>query len=333
MKKPICIFVASSSEQLPVVETICAYLKAAKTVDLTPRPWNRGTFESSATYIESLEKELGTAEYAIFVLAPDDAANIREQDYRIPRDNVLFEAGLFMGKLERKRCFLVHCADAHGKGAPKLPSDLLGVKTVTYPENSDNLTLALKDACRSIIQRTIGLEREKQNSFCGRAAGAWWEFITAPAGIELSFFRVIPDSSYQSVWLVGGEHFSSTGDPIGNWDSTVVGIRPSDREILYGWEGSHPHGWTGEELVRGKTDALSVVKGFGNLTFFDAPGAFIRGKGEFIDLNPNEPAGTQPKHVELTRIADAEDIRTITEGSRAKKKALVKRSLKKWFGR
>ena len=242
MKKSICVFVASSSEQLPVVKVICANLKAAKTVELTPDPWDRDTFKSSATYIESLEDKLGTAEYAIFVLTPDDAAKIREQDYRIPRDNVLFEAGLFMGKLERKRCFLVHSANAHGKGGPKLPSDLLGVKTLTYPENSDELKLAVESACNSIIQRIIGLEREKQNSFCGRAAGAWWEFITAPAGIELSFFRVIPDSSYQSVRLVGGEHFNSTGDPIGNWDSTVVGIRPSDREILYGWEGSHPHG-------------------------------------------------------------------------------------------
>jgi len=333
MKKSVCVFVASSSEQLPVVEAICENLKAAEKVVLMPHQWDRNTFKTSLTYIESLEEELGTAEYAIFVLTPDDAAKIREQDYKIPRDNVLFEVGLFMGKLERKRCFLVHSADVHGKGDLKLPSDLLGVKTVTYPENNNDLKLALRDACRSISQRIIGLEREKWNSFCGRAAGDWWEFITAPAGIELSFFRVIPDSSYQSVRLEGGEHFNNAGDPIGNWYSTVVGIRPSDRQILYGWQGSHPHGWTGEELAPGKTDAQSVVKGFGSLTFSDAPGAFKRGNGNFIDYIPNKPADTKPKYVELTRIEDAEDIRTLTEGSRREKKTLAKRTLKWWLGR
>jgi hypothetical protein len=45
-----------------------------------------------------------------------------------PRDNVVFEAGLFGGALGMRRTFILHA-----KGA-KLPTDLLGMTAVRYPE-------------------------------------------------------------------------------------------------------------------------------------------------------------------------------------------------------
>ena len=43
-----------------------------------------------------------------------------------PRDNVVFEAGLFGGDLGMRRTFILH---ANG---PKLPSDLLGLTCIRY---------------------------------------------------------------------------------------------------------------------------------------------------------------------------------------------------------
>ena len=69
------------------------------------------------------------------------------------RDNVLFELGLFMGKLSRSRAILVHpkVKDL------KLPSDLSGLTLVPY-DDGDVATIAtrIEPACeqiRSVIKK------------------------------------------------------------------------------------------------------------------------------------------------------------------------------------
>ena len=46
-----------------------------------------------------------------------------------PRDNVVFELGLFMGRLGRRRTILMKPKNT----VIKLPSDLVGVTTIDYP--------------------------------------------------------------------------------------------------------------------------------------------------------------------------------------------------------
>ena len=55
-------------------------------------------------------------------------ADTAAQGQASPRDNVVFEAGLFGGALGMRRTFILHA-----KGA-KLPTDLLGMTAVRYPE-------------------------------------------------------------------------------------------------------------------------------------------------------------------------------------------------------
>ena len=40
-------------------------------------------------------------DFAVMILSPDDMTESRDQSYASPRDNVLFELGLFMGRLGR----------------------------------------------------------------------------------------------------------------------------------------------------------------------------------------------------------------------------------------
>ena len=105
MKEQLRVFIASASEGTEVAVAVRDLL-AKENID--PHFWDDGTFELSQTYIESLEKELDVADFAVVALTPDDESYSRGKRTRAPRDNVLFELGLFMGRLGRERCYFVH---------------------------------------------------------------------------------------------------------------------------------------------------------------------------------------------------------------------------------
>jgi CAP12/Pycsar effector protein, TIR domain len=95
------------------------------------------------------------------VLTPDDLISRRGKTGNSPRDNVLFELGLFMGALGRVRTFMVGCRDDD----LDLPSDLAGVKIASFRRHSDdNLRAALGPVCTQLKQamRTLGLRPERR---------------------------------------------------------------------------------------------------------------------------------------------------------------------------
>ena len=69
--------------------------------------WTEGIFGLGEPTIESLLNALDRFDFAILVLSPDDLKVSRNQEHMGPRDNVLFELGLFMGRLGKKRTFVV----------------------------------------------------------------------------------------------------------------------------------------------------------------------------------------------------------------------------------
>lgn len=95
MTEKLRVFVASSSEQLGVAAEIAQSINRSKAFHA--QPWDKEVFEFSKTYIESLEQELDRADFAIVVLTADDAGNVRGRKVSLPRDNVIFELGLFAG--------------------------------------------------------------------------------------------------------------------------------------------------------------------------------------------------------------------------------------------
>jgi predicted nucleotide-binding protein len=86
------------------------------------------------------------------VFGPDDVIFSRGKRFDGPRDNVIFELGLFTGALGRKRTFVV---SPSGKKL-KVPSDLLGINFVQYSVTSAQpLSEAIEVACedlRKIVQ-------------------------------------------------------------------------------------------------------------------------------------------------------------------------------------
>ena len=147
------IFIGSSSEGLEVANRIQANL--AKDFDV--EVWNQMTvFTLGNVTIESLEKAIRDFQFAIFVLTPDDELKSRGKVCRVARDNVVFEAGLFIGSLGRMRSFVVQ--PDHKDLA--VPSDLAGVTVAKYPSDYSNLGAALGPACQA-IRDAISLVRKE----------------------------------------------------------------------------------------------------------------------------------------------------------------------------
>lgn len=118
------LFVGSSGEAIGVCHAIQAELDR----DLDVKVWNQDVFRLSYGTLDSLLEELDSSDAGAFVLRPDDITTSRGESTRTVRDNVLFELGLFIGRLGRDRTFMVT-----PKGAQlRLPSDLLGLTTAEY---------------------------------------------------------------------------------------------------------------------------------------------------------------------------------------------------------
>ena len=90
--------------------------------------WSQGVFGLTEGGLESLVDRADIFDFAVLVLTPDDLTESRELTKPSPRDNVIFELGLFMGSLGRLRTFIVFDRTAD----LKLPSDLAGVTPATY---------------------------------------------------------------------------------------------------------------------------------------------------------------------------------------------------------
>lgn len=143
MTKPR-VFIGSSVEGLNVAYAVQQNLLHDAEVTV----WDQGVFELSRTTIEALTKALEENDFAVFVFSPDDLTRIRNTSTPTVRDNVLFEFGLFIGRLGRDRVyFLLPCGgDLH------LPTDLLGITSGRYEtQRSDgSMQAATGPVCHQI---------------------------------------------------------------------------------------------------------------------------------------------------------------------------------------
>ena len=138
------VFIGSSVEAVSIANAIQAQLDRSCEITV----WKDGIFKLSENTLASLEKTLNDMEDGIFVFSPDDLSKIRNIEKQSIRDNILFEFGLFMGKLGRGRVFFVtpeNCEDLH------FPTDILGItKGVYYERSDDNMRAAVNAFCEDV---------------------------------------------------------------------------------------------------------------------------------------------------------------------------------------
>jgi CRP/FNR family transcriptional regulator, cyclic AMP receptor protein len=138
------LFLGSSKETLLVAEAVG---KSIPTDVASVRLWAQGVFGASRFPIEDLDAQLRVADFAALIAGADDRVSSRGKDFDAPRDNVIFELGLFMGALSRHRTFLV-VSDGIDL---KVPSDLLGLTLVRYNPKAPTLAASVAGACDELI--------------------------------------------------------------------------------------------------------------------------------------------------------------------------------------
>ncbi len=151
------LFIGSSTEGLEFARALRSLLVHDAEVTI----WNEGFFSLGNTFIETLVNSLPRFDFAVLVLTADDLISSRNAESLGPRDNVLFELGLFMGRLGRSRTFILHQSNS----TLKIPSDLSGMTTATYewPREDRSYKSAVGPACDSIreVVRDLGVSDAK----------------------------------------------------------------------------------------------------------------------------------------------------------------------------
>ncbi len=158
MSKP-SVFIGSSSEGVEVAMK----LQTSLTSYAEATVWHQGVFGLGVGTLETLVDAAPKFDFAVLVLTPDDLIDSRGVQSNAPRDNVLFELGLFMGVLGRTRTFIL-TTDSRDL---KLPSDLAGVATARYSKerNDGNLSAALGPAATQISDQIKALGHRNPEVF------------------------------------------------------------------------------------------------------------------------------------------------------------------------
>ena len=102
-KRRANIFIASSKEALPLARAVKSHFDSEADVDI----WSENIFKANRNYLDTLLNRASFYDFVIAVFTGDDEAIIREKQVKVTRDNVIFEFGLFLGRLGPNRTFLV----------------------------------------------------------------------------------------------------------------------------------------------------------------------------------------------------------------------------------
>lgn len=150
------LFIGSSTEGKSVADAIHTELQG----DAECTVWTQGVFGLSESNTESLMKQVKTSEFGVFVFSADDTVKMRGALFSTPRDNVVYELGLFSGALGPERCFFVTPKDT----GIHLPTDLMGMTAGWYETGRQDKEMqpAVGPFCnnvrRKINETTFGID-------------------------------------------------------------------------------------------------------------------------------------------------------------------------------
>lgn len=229
MDKPR-IFLGSSGKQKRLLQALTRGLEDVAHVE----PWTT-SFNPGTTTLERLLELAHEVDFAAFVFAQDDwttnsplASSLPGSSQASPRDNVVFEAGLFGGALGMRRTFILHASGS------KLPSDLLGLTCVRYGE-----------ATTPAEMRVVNQKLRKAIENAGRVArieGLWWQFSlterTAREPSAVSLLRISRDRD--GALDVAGRSWQEDGRLSARYWSEAVKERKEPSAVFYYWKGERP---------------------------------------------------------------------------------------------
>src|SRR6185369_15703567 len=236
MDKPR-IFLGSSGQQQKLLQGLTRGLEDVAHVE----PWTT-SFNPGTTTLERLLELAREVDFAAFVFAQDDwtTNSPRTSDpsgsgQASPRDNVVFEAGLFGASLGMRRTFILHASGS------KLPSDLLGLTCVRY------------EATTAAEMRVVNQKLRKAVENEGRVArieGLWWQFsLTERSSQEPSAVSLLQISRDRDGTLgLSGRAWQEDGTLSARYWSEAAKERRDPPGIFYYWRGERPRHPNAPEL-------------------------------------------------------------------------------------
>lgn len=134
------IFIGSSSEELSLAEKVRDQLLPNYDVTIwNEKVWDTSVFKINQNFLADLLKASLQFDFGILIGTTDDKVIFRGEEVMQPRDNVIFELGLFTGRLGTSKCAFLIEKDV------KLLSDFKGLTLAYFDKtSSDSLENAVK---------------------------------------------------------------------------------------------------------------------------------------------------------------------------------------------
>ena len=222
MAKPR-IFLGSSGQQAALLESLTAGLADVADVE----PWTI-VFNPGTSTLDRLVELTHEVDFAAFIFAQDDwTAHGDAPGQASPRDNVVFEAGLFGGVLGMRRTFILHANGA------KLPTDLLGLTCVRYAETTPAEVAEINQKLRNAIEHEGRLSKIE---------GLWWQHsLTMRTEAEpsaVSLLRIARDR--MGSLSVSGSAWQEDGTLSSRYRSEASKELRDPSGIFYFWNGERP---------------------------------------------------------------------------------------------
>jgi hypothetical protein len=221
------IFLGSSGKQAKLIQALTRGLADVAEVE----PWT-SVFNPGVSTLDRLVELTRDVDFAGFVFAQDDwtsnAPEASGQGQASPRDNVVFEAGLFGGALGMRRTFILHARGA------KLPTDLVGMTSVRYPEG---MTAADLREVNQKLRKAI-----EDEGRLNRIEGDWWQHSltlrTEREPSAISLLRISRDR--EGGMQVAGRGWQEDGTLSVRYWSLAAKERRDPPSVFYYWNGERP---------------------------------------------------------------------------------------------
>jgi hypothetical protein len=298
MNKPR-IFLGSSSEQSKLLQAIARGLADVADVE----PWTT-TFNPGRSALDRLVELTNEVDFAVFVFAQDDWTTTDRSPggQASPRDNVVFEAGLFGGALGIRRTFILHANGA------KLPTDLLGLTTVRYDAATSAADVR---AINQKLKKAIEAEGSR-----GAIEGLWWQLsLTMRTEREPSAVSLLRVSRDRDGGLaVNGRSWQEDGTVSARYWSEAAKERRDPSGVFYFWKGERPRDPNAPQLEG--TGEIKVE------TADRATGYFTTRSDRDAELN-YRTAGVYLR-------ADPSDLEVLDGGNEEERAELIAQRLREW---
>lgn len=298
------IFLGSSGKQAKLLGALTRGLEDIADVE----PWTT-TFNPGTTTLERLLELTGEVDFAAFVFAHDDWTTLTSAGFSeseaaqaSPRDNVVFEAGLFGGVLGMRRTFILH---AHGA---KLPTDLLGLTCVRYGE-------AITPSETKIVIQKLRQAIESESRL-SRIEGSWWQFsLTERTVREPSALSLLRISRGRGGELeLAGRAWQEDGAISSRYWSEAAKEKREPSGIFYYWKGERPL----------HPDAPQL-HGTGEIRLETAD----RASGYFTTLSESQPE-VNARTAGVYLRADPEEVSVLDGRDDQQRATLIAERLKHW---